>query len=205
MGLFINDEKHPEVYKNEEELIAQNQNIFRRDEIAEMLKAQQQASHSLQIAIQELEKAYTKQARAQMRRLTNVRNHIEELYDGQMKQRENDGLTSKSIEAFHEKTASLAEKVEQQMTLQKEIAEKSLKQEAFQDEVLQRLENQEALTEKILRKIDHFRSILYERTNFISERIGKGYDATSLYIAKLIKNHQTEDEKNKKYEQKSKS
>lgn len=191
MGLFVNEHKNPKVYKNEDTLIEPNQNMYRQDELVDMMKAQQQTNEDLRKALHEMEKAYKNQSKVQTRRLANVRYHIEELYNSQRKQEENEGNTSKSIEQFHDKTEVLSEKMEQQIVLQKELAEKLLKQEGFQQEVIQRLENQEALAEKILRKVDHFRSILYERTNFINDKIGKGYEATSAYITKLIKTNDT--------------
>lgn len=57
-----------------------------------------------------------------------------------------------------------------------------------QDEVLNRLEHQEALTEKITRQIEYFRSILFERTNYLAEKIESGYHHTSSYIANLMGN-----------------
>jgi hypothetical protein len=48
------------------------------------------------------------------------------------------------------------------------------------------LENQEALTEKLMRKVDNFRSILYERTHFLADKIEEGYNATSSYIHEMV-------------------
>ncbi|AOV07096.1 hypothetical protein [Sporosarcina ureilytica] len=186
MGLFMNLDKNPKIFKNDDELIEPNQDIYRQDDIAEMMIAQQRANDRLYKSLQEIENTYKKQSSIQARRIANIRYHIEELYDNQQRRYDDDEQAVKSMAQLHEENKLLSEKIEQQFNLQKEMSEKLSNHEAFQTEVIERLENQEALAEKILRKIDHFRSILYERTNFLSEKIGKGYEATSAYMTKFI-------------------
>ena len=48
--------------------------------------------------------------------------------------------------------------------------------EETQNKLANRVESQEGLMEKVLRQIDHLRSILYERTNFLDEKIEKAYE-----------------------------
>lgn len=187
MGLFISEAHDPEVFKNKEALIEPNQQRSRQDELVDMIKAQQQASVQLQETIQSLEVAYKKQANAQFRRHANSRYHIETLYDGLFQQQEHFGKVSKTALVMDEKIVALSTKIEAQGRVQQEIKEALVKQKSFQKEVLQRLENQQALTEKILRKVDQFRTLLYERTHFISEKIGKGYEATTTYLTKIMK------------------
>lgn len=194
MGLFISEDHDPEVYKNEKELIERNQHLYRQDELVDMIKAQQQASTQLQETMHSLKVAYTKQSNAQFRKIANARYHIETLYDGQKQQQEHFGNVSASTVEMDEKLLALSTKIEEQMTIQQELKEVLAKQESFQKEVLQRLKDQEALTEKVLRKVDHFRTILYERTHFISEKIGKGYEATTAYLTKMMKQEPVEEE-----------
>jgi predicted nucleic acid-binding Zn ribbon protein len=73
-----------------------------------------------------------------------------------------------------------------QEDLQKQLSEKISKQEEFQTGVLNRLDQQEALTEKIFRQLNHIRSILFERTNYLAEKIDEGYKITSSYVYKLM-------------------
>jgi len=71
--------------------------------------------------------------------------------------------------------------------LQQKMATEIAKQESLQHSVVNRLENQEALAEKMLRQMENLRSILYERTNYLAEKIEKGYASTSSYIYKMMK------------------
>jgi len=80
----------------------------------------------------------------------------------------------------------LSQQMEIQLDLQKEAAEKWNEHEKFQGSILERLDKQEALTEKILRQLNHIRSILFERTNYLAEKIEDGYKVTSSYVYKLM-------------------
>lgn len=186
MGLFMNENEDPEVYRDENEPIEYNQSSFRQEEMIEMIQRQQKESDTLQHTVQNLERVFAKQNGAQLRKLANTRYHIEALYDYQKEQETSFGDTSESVQQLHDKIAALSNQIEQQVSVQKALKNQLLRQEAFQKEVLERLANQEVLTEKVLRKLDHFRSILYERTHFIGEKINKGYEATTAYFAKIL-------------------
>ncbi|MEC2157763.1 hypothetical protein [Virgibacillus halodenitrificans] len=90
------------------------------------------------------------------------------------------------LERHREVNEKLTSKVEQQTEWQKEIGEKVKEHEVSQEKVLERMENQEAITEKITRQMDHFRSILFERTNYLAEKVEEGYHLTTSYVAKLM-------------------
>src|SRR5699024_8950215 len=68
-------------------------------------------------------------------------------------------------------TSELKQQMEEQLELQKQIQNQLLKQGENQKEVNDRLDNQEALTEKIVRQVDYLRSILFERTNDLTEKV----------------------------------
>jgi hypothetical protein len=77
-------------------------------------------------------------------------------------------------------------KVNEQLDMQNQLSQQISKQADTQLEVLNRLENQEALTEKILRQIDYFRATLFERTNYLAEKIDTGYNYAVSYVSKLM-------------------
>ncbi|WP_313433029.1 hypothetical protein [Siminovitchia terrae] len=89
----------------------------------------------------------------------------------------------KSVEVDNEE---LLTKLNEQYELQKEMTEQVLKQEERHQEVISRLDNQEAITEKILRQVTNIRSILFERANYLAEKIENSYHLTSSYIYKLM-------------------
>lgn len=92
----------------------------------------------------------------------------------------------KRLQQYEITNQELTVKMNEQMEQQQQISEQFSEHEELQNEVLTRLDNQEAITEKILRQINHIRSILFERTNYLAEKIESGYKITSAYVYKLM-------------------
>ena len=90
------------------------------------------------------------------------------------------------IETVTTANEEIVVKMNEQLAHQKQLSEKFLKHEDLQKDVISRLDNQEGLSEKLVRQLDHLRSVLYERTNFLTGKIEDGYSMTSTYISKLL-------------------
>ncbi|OZU89365.1 hypothetical protein CIL03_06520 [Virgibacillus indicus] len=133
----------------------------------------------------------------QLKKLENENKRVQQLLeDGRLSKQElsekltaigqSNQLIVTKLEAYGEENEKLAIKINQQGEVQQELSEQISKQEENQEEVVSKLETQVALTEKIARQIDYFRSILFERTSFLAEKIENGYQLTSAYIAKVV-------------------
>ncbi|MEH7177419.1 hypothetical protein [Neobacillus vireti] len=172
MGLYINKGKHPAVFKNNRKITEPNQKLLRRDYLTELIDEQQQANVSLINAIQDMKHQFLNQEVVQAGHLDKITSQLNELRTSNLRHKE-----------YEEVIIDLLKTQEQ---LQIQLSEKISKHEAFQTEVLTRLDQQEALTEKIFRQINHIRSILFERTNYLAEKIDEGYKMTSSYVYKLM-------------------
>ncbi|MCQ6279244.1 hypothetical protein [Bacillus sp. EB600] len=228
MGLFINNGKHPEVYKNTESIHVQNQEIHRIDFLTEIVQLQQRTNSSLSQSLDELKEHHQKQKESLTVQSHELRDQLNEIKkenldhhkfkanvlewlknleeknsiihsfmekEAQLKQEiineiQIQSSTSremaKQMEQHEAMTQHLSAQIEKQTNLQQDLTVKQAQQEVFQTEVLTRLDKQEALTEKIARQINYIRSILFERTNFLAEKIEDRYKLTSSYVYKLI-------------------
>ncbi|MEC1524762.1 hypothetical protein P9D43_22410 [Neobacillus niacini] len=172
MGLYINNGKHPTVYKNKEKLSEPNQKLVRRDFLSEVIDEQHQANVSLINAINEMKHRFLNQEVVQANNWDKIENQLNEISTRNQKHGEYEELIIHLLKTQEE--------------LQKQLSEKISKQEDFQKGVLTRLDQQEALTEKISRQLNHIRSILFERTNYLAEKIDEGYKITSSYVYNLM-------------------
>ena len=226
MGLFINSDKHPDVFKNNGQIIDSNQTFFRKDHTADLIEEQQKANETLQKSLIELKNLYYKQSNRQTRQFKYLHNGIseqkklnfqhekvddqvlswlEKLDENQMTLKDEvvfkqemmtymDTLNQSNSEVVNKldkygmATEQLELKVDEQLEMQTQLSQQLSKQADTQLEVLNRLENQEALTEKILRQIDYFRATLFERTNYLAEKIDTGYNYAVSYVSKLMTN-----------------
>jgi vacuolar-type H+-ATPase subunit I/STV1 len=172
MGLYINNGKHPKVYKNKKKISEPNQKVVRRDYLSEVIDEQHQANVSLINAINEIKHRFLNQEVVQANNLDKIVNQLNEISTSNQKHTEYEELIIHLLKTQEE--------------LQKQLSEKINKQEEFQTGVLTRLDKQEALTEKIFRQLNHIRSILFERTNYLAGKIDEGYKITSTYVYNLM-------------------
>ncbi|WP_045516418.1 hypothetical protein [Neobacillus niacini] len=172
MGLYINNGKHLKVYKNKKKITEPNQKFVRRDYLTEVIDEQQKANVSLIISINEMKHQFLNQEVVQANHWDKVTNQLNELRTSNLQHKEYEELIIHLLKTQEE--------------LQKQLSEKISKQEEFQTGVLNRLDQQEALTEKIARQLNHIRSILFERTNYLAEKIDEGYKLTSSYVYNLM-------------------
>jgi len=80
---------------------------------------------------------------------------------------------------FH---GEVTRKLDEQILAHKHMEQKLDSHEKEQKQVIHRIENQEALSEKIIRQLEHFRSILFERSSYLSEKLEK----LSSYVYKSL-------------------
>lgn len=91
----------------------------------------------------------------------------------------------KRIEQVAFMNEQMKEKLDEQYQLNDQMVSQVSYIEESQKDVLNRVDCNEGLMEKIIRQIDHLRTILFERSNFIEEKIEKVYQNSSDYIEKL--------------------
>ena len=90
------------------------------------------------------------------------------------------------LEQYESTFEQLTLKLNEQAEWQKQISDQMSIQGAHHNKVMSRLDNQEALTEKLVRQMDHIRASLFERTNYLVEKIENGYHLTSSYVYKIM-------------------
>src|SRR5699024_10344979 len=79
-ALYINHEKHKDIYKNETKLKEPNQGFFMHNHMAEMIKEQKNINHQLYQNLNSLKNGYTKQKNRELDMLSQLR----ELHAGQL-------------------------------------------------------------------------------------------------------------------------
>ncbi|MFC5590627.1 hypothetical protein ACFPRA_17100 [Sporosarcina soli] len=111
---------------------------------------------------------------------------------------------AKQVDQISQSTNGIAERLEEvvvandvitkdvneQLVAQKRLSEQLIKQEDAHDVLLERIDKQEGMTEKLFGQMDHLRSILYERSTMLAEKIEGSYLTTFHFISKLLTRHE---------------
>lgn len=133
------------------------------DSFRKTMKNEHQAINNLMNQIDSIHRSHGE--------LSNQLNHLEAANDGVVNQLEQVGLTSEQ----------LISKIDEQWTLSQQMAQQISTIENNQIKVLHQVDNQEGIMEKIIHQIDNVRFILFERTNFLDNKIEKVIE----YIQKI--------------------
>lgn len=255
MGLFINDSQHPEVFKNNGQLKASNQEEFRSNFLSEFLESQEATNQSflegivrlnesqqrfanqhttswneinkrlqylkeinvqhelvekqIQIGLQKLEQQNEKlQVLITEEQLgkKQLMDHIEQLDETQsdikiqldISEETNGVIVQKlddlslmnldvlynmeQVSAFNNEAALM---MDEQSQFHQTISRQINNMEEAQKELTSRVDHQEGLMEKIMRQVDHVRLSLFERTNFLEEKMEKLYQASKASFQKI--------------------
>ncbi|TRM11005.1 hypothetical protein FH966_04290 [Lentibacillus cibarius] len=229
MGLYMNRNEHPSVYKNDMAIPEPNQGYFHKDTFSEMIQEQKAVNKQLSDAFQELKRMNNEQNRAtsgkwqeinRQLHMLNQRKQAQETFEHQtlewlqtIEKNNNklaailehddarkqetatriDALSQSNREiaarlaAYESTNSSMNEQLGKLAERNEQLSRQLSKQDQTQDNVLDRLENQEALMEKIHRQISEFRSILYERSSHLAEKIEDSCNVTASYVYKWMR------------------
>ncbi|WP_028401445.1 hypothetical protein [Ectobacillus panaciterrae] len=183
MGLFINNDEHPNVYKNNEKINAPNQVFARHNFLTELLNEQQKANVALTKSIAELKTRYEQIEETQTIQWNHVKNqmsnltvssHHREEFESQMMQRlnsldeknanlqavlENESVLKRSIldqiNTLSESNQEIASHLEKNKAANQQLSLQLNEQLELQKEVADKLSNQEEFQAGVLKRLDN--------------------------------------------------
>lgn len=89
------------------------------------------------------------------------------------------------LEKFDADQEKLLTKMDEQIEKQDQFSLLLEQQKTIQSEMVERIEQHEGLIEKMMRQMDFLKSVIFERSHFIAEKIDKSYQLTTTYISNL--------------------
>ena len=89
------------------------------------------------------------------------------------------------LDKFDTDQEKLLTKMDAQMEKQDQFSLSLEEQKTVQTEIAERIEQHEGLIEKMMRQMDFLRSVIFERSHFIAEKIDKSYQLTTTYISNV--------------------
>jgi len=100
---------------------------------------------------------------------------------------ESNHYTAKALQQYESYHNKISDQINYMLQLQADTEHQIDEQYNQHIKMNERLENQEALTEKTIRQLDQLRANLFERTNYLVDRVEESYHLTSTYIYELLK------------------
>lgn len=228
VGIFINTNTHPNLFRNAENIHEPNQSYFQSDHLKELLDKQQQVNDSFQKAFKDIRISFQKQQLAESKRWREVVSDIEaikasnerhdeferqarewlamlednskELHriveqNGSINQevmgeinrihQSNEEIVNQLLK-FETMNEQFTNKMEEMVGIQQSMSNDISLQHDKQDKVIEHIENQEAMLEKSYRQLSNLRSIIFERTSVVTDKLEESYRLTSSLFYKLF-------------------
>lgn len=149
MGLFINNNNHPDVYKNNESIHAPNQAFVRHNALMELLNEQQKANIILTQSIAELKMRYEQLEDSHTLQWDHVNHQLHDLNVSSRHRAEFESGMIQRLHALDEKTIHLQALLENESLLKTSIIEQINSVSDSNQEIASRLEKNEAANEQL--------------------------------------------------------
>ena len=150
----------------------------------EILDYQSQHRQFEQEAIQTLEDLDRKHIELQ-KLLDNKQKVNEELVEQINLLSQSNSEIAERLDKFDADQEKLLAKMDEQIEKQDQFSYSLEEQKIAQTELVDRIEQHEGLIEKMMRQIDFLRTVIFERSHFIAEKIDKSYQLTTTYISNV--------------------
>lgn len=86
---------------------------------------------------------------------------------------------AEQLKKFDADQEILLKKMDEQLERQQQFSKSLEEQKITQEKIVDRIDQQEGLVEKLMRQVDFLKSVLFERTHFIAEKIDKSFSYIS--------------------------
>lgn len=167
MGLFINNNDHPEVYKNVKNIQAPNQELYKMDYLSELIIQQREANEALTHSFLDLKILYEQQEKTHTNQWSEIGNQLDELRDIHLKHEKFEGEVIDWLAKLDDKND---QEKENELALKKEWLDQMTKLNEMNAEIVQRLKQSESANEELHSKIKQQIEIQKEMQEDVSQQ-----------------------------------
>ena len=168
MGLFINHDHHPNVFKNQENVHAINQAFVKYNSLTELLNEQQKANMELMRSLAELESRYEQQEIAQKGQWKQLKYEIKDVKVNNFHHVEFENQLVQRLKLLDKKSSHLQEIVEKENPVTKSILEEINSLSNSNREIADRLKENEASNQGLSAQLNEQMNLQKEITEKLS-------------------------------------
>lgn len=181
MGLFMNSNGHPDVFKNDTMIVEQNQSYSKIDSLSEWMQEQQAENVSLHRHINDLELLLKQQKKYQSNQMKLIRNRLSQLQDNDVRFEQVEEHITKSLERLDDKNQEFHKMLADGQAVNEEFKVQLMSVGESSKEVVHRLEQVASANEDIFVQI-HGQSDRYQQ---LTEQILQHEDVQKVVIRRL--------------------
>lgn len=181
MGLFINKNGHPDVFKNNAEILGGNQEHYKIDPLAEWMKEQREATHSVGDQFNIMATLLKQQKNTQSNQLKSIRNRLNEIRESDFRHEKFGNDVMESLKKVETKNRILQRTMIHEQLMNRDFIEKVNDVSQSNVEIVNRIETLTSANEEIVVKMNE--QLDYQKQ--LSEQILKQADVQKGMISRL--------------------
>ncbi|MBO0603081.1 hypothetical protein I2483_15540 [Sporosarcina sp. E16_3] len=181
MGLFINRNGHPDVFKNNVDILGMNQEHYKIDPLAEWMKEQSEATHSVGDQFNIMETLLKQQKNSQSNQLKSIHNRLNEIKKSDIRHEKFGIEVMESLKKVETKNEMLQRTLKHERIINQEFIEKVNEVSQTNEEIVNRMETLTSANEEIVVKMNE--QLDYQK--LLSEQILKQNDVQKDMISRL--------------------
>ena len=181
MGLFINKSGHPDVYKNNADILGRNQGHYKIDPVAEWMKEQREATYSVGEQFNIMETLLKQQKNSQSKQLKSISNRLNEIKESDFRHEKFGKDILKSLKKVETKNEMLQRTLIHERIMNREFIGKVNEFSQANEEIVNRIETLTTVNEYIAVKMNE--QLDYQKK--LSEQILKQEDVQKDVISRL--------------------
>lgn len=154
MGLFINNRKHPDVFKNKQEIKAHNQSYTRKNFVTELVSEQQLFNEALKRSLADLKLRSMAQEKWHADQWHRVDNQLNDLWKSSQDHQNMENQIMESLRTINDKNAHLQTTLEGETLFKQEMIDQAQHLNETLSDITSRLEQQEEANQQLSRQLN---------------------------------------------------
>ncbi|WP_186673130.1 hypothetical protein [Sporosarcina sp. BP05] len=154
MGLFINRNGHPDVFENNVDILGKNQEHCKIDPLAEWMKEQSEATHSVGDQFNIMETLLKQQKNSQSNQLKSIHNRLNEIKKSDIRHEKFGNDVMESLKKVETKNEMLQRTLKHERIINREFIEKVNVVSQTNEEIVNRMETLTSANEEVVVKMN---------------------------------------------------
>lgn len=183
MGLFIDQDKHPLVYKNDQQILEPNQGYFHKDYFQEMINEQKEINQMLTQAFHEVKTLHHREQQANAGKWQNIGDQLKAIREREGKHETFERQVMEWLAKLDDNNKQLQQGIEKEDSMKKDVAVRVDSLNKSSREIITYMESYDAVNKQMIEEMND----IAERNKEMADQIDKQDHAQKTTLDRLEK------------------
>lgn len=185
MGLFINNNEHPNVFKNNNQILEPNQGYYHKDNFSEMINEQKEINQTLSNAFHELQTIHHRQQHANANQWKTVGDQLTALKEREHEHETFERQAMAWLAKLDGNNQKLQHIIEHEDTMKKDVADKVASLNESSEKIMARLTAYESANQEMMQQMNELADLNRQMSEYLA-----GQDRTQADVLGRLENQE---------------